>query len=48
MAANQKVAVVTGASQGIGAALVQAYRKRGYSVVANSRSNVDGGQHAGR
>ncbi|WP_433165428.1 SDR family NAD(P)-dependent oxidoreductase [Kribbella sp. CA-247076] len=34
----QKVAVVTGASQGIGAALVQAYRKLGYAVVANSRT----------
>jgi NAD(P)-dependent dehydrogenase (short-subunit alcohol dehydrogenase family) len=35
---NQKVAVITGASQGIGAALVQAYRKNGWAVVANSRS----------
>lgn len=33
-----KVAVITGASQGIGAALVEAYRKLGYAVVANSRS----------
>ncbi|MFG2038438.1 SDR family NAD(P)-dependent oxidoreductase [Dactylosporangium sp. NPDC048998] len=33
-----KVAVITGASQGIGAALVSAYRKLGYAVVANSRS----------
>jgi NAD(P)-dependent dehydrogenase (short-subunit alcohol dehydrogenase family) len=33
-----KVAVVTGASQGIGEALVPAYRKLGYSVVAVSRS----------
>jgi NAD(P)-dependent dehydrogenase (short-subunit alcohol dehydrogenase family) len=41
MATNQKVrkvAVITGASQGIGAGLVQAYRKLGYGVVANSRS----------
>jgi NAD(P)-dependent dehydrogenase (short-subunit alcohol dehydrogenase family) len=38
MAANQKVAVITGASQGIGAALVKAYRDRNYFVVANSRS----------
>jgi len=30
-------AIVTGASQGIGAALVEAFLKRGYSVVANSR-----------
>ncbi|GAA0611856.1 SDR family oxidoreductase [Kribbella sandramycini] len=34
----QKVAVITGASQGIGAGLVTAYRKLGYAVVANSRS----------
>lgn len=33
-----KVAIITGASQGIGAALVPAYRKLGYSVVAVSRS----------
>ena len=38
MAAHQKVAVITGASQGMGAALVKAFRERGYSVVANSRS----------
>ncbi|MFD4640053.1 SDR family NAD(P)-dependent oxidoreductase [Lentzea sp. NPDC058436] len=35
---TSKVAIVTGASQGIGAALVPAYRKLGYSVVAVSRS----------
>ncbi|MER5473880.1 SDR family oxidoreductase [Streptomyces sp. NPDC002685] len=33
-----KVAVVTGASQGIGAALVAAYRKLGHAVVATSRT----------
>ena len=33
-----KVVVITGASQGIGAALVKAYRDRDYRVVANSRS----------
>ena len=38
MATNQKVAVITGASQGIGAALVRAYRDRNFFVVANSRS----------
>ncbi len=38
MSAQQKVAVVTGASQGIGASLVKAYRDAGYQVVANSRS----------
>jgi NAD(P)-dependent dehydrogenase (short-subunit alcohol dehydrogenase family) len=35
---TQKVAVITGASQGFGAGLVTAYRKLGYAVVANSRS----------
>jgi NAD(P)-dependent dehydrogenase (short-subunit alcohol dehydrogenase family) len=34
----QRVAIITGASQGIGAGLVTAYRKLGYAVVANSRS----------
>jgi NAD(P)-dependent dehydrogenase (short-subunit alcohol dehydrogenase family) len=38
---SQKVAAITGASQGIGAALVQAYRKHGWAVVANSRSIGD-------
>src|SRR5271163_2353588 len=38
MSKVQKVAVITGASQGIGAALVQAFRNRDYAVVANSRS----------
>jgi NAD(P)-dependent dehydrogenase (short-subunit alcohol dehydrogenase family) len=33
-----KVAVVTGASQGIGAALVQGFRSRNYRVIAISRS----------
>ena len=36
--ALQRVAIITGASQGIGAALVDAYRKRNYAVVANSRT----------
>ena len=35
---NQKVAVITGASQGFGAGLVKAYRDRNYRVIANSRS----------
>lgn len=38
MGIEQKVAIVTGASQGIGAGLVKAYRDRNYRVVANSRS----------
>lgn len=35
---SQKVVIVTGASQGIGAELVKAYRAQGYRVVATSRS----------
>jgi NAD(P)-dependent dehydrogenase (short-subunit alcohol dehydrogenase family) len=38
MSTQQKVAVITGASQGIGASLVKAYRDAGFRVVANSRS----------
>jgi NAD(P)-dependent dehydrogenase (short-subunit alcohol dehydrogenase family) len=37
MGAEQKVAVITGASQGIGSALVKAFRGRNYRVIANSR-----------
>ena len=35
---TQKTAIVTGASQGIGAGLVKAFLDRGYNVVANSRN----------
>ena len=35
---GQKVAAITGASQGIGAGVTQAYRKLGYAVVATSRT----------
>ena len=38
MGSERKVAVITGASQGIGAALVKAYRERNYRVVAVARS----------
>lgn len=38
MSDTRKVAVITGASQGIGAALVEAYLAKGYRVVATSRS----------
>jgi NAD(P)-dependent dehydrogenase (short-subunit alcohol dehydrogenase family) len=38
MGIEEKVAIITGASQGIGAALVKAYRDRNYRVVATSRS----------
>ena len=39
----QKVAVVTGASQGLGAGIVNAYRKLGYAVVATSRTITTAG-----
>jgi len=38
MANTQKTAIITGASRGIGAGLVQAFLARGYRVVANSRN----------
>jgi NAD(P)-dependent dehydrogenase (short-subunit alcohol dehydrogenase family) len=38
MSSTQKVAIVTGASRGIGEALVTAYGKLGYAVAATSRS----------
>ena len=36
--ASKKTTIVTGASQGIGAAVVQAFVDRGYNVVGNARS----------
>ena len=38
MSNEQKVVIITGASQGIGAALVRAYRDRNFRVVATARS----------
>ncbi|WP_029112319.1 SDR family NAD(P)-dependent oxidoreductase [Mycobacterium sp. URHB0044] len=38
MTSTPRVALITGASQGIGAGLVDGYRKLGYAVVANSRT----------
>jgi NAD(P)-dependent dehydrogenase (short-subunit alcohol dehydrogenase family) len=35
---EERVAIVTGASQGIGAGLAKAYRERGYAVIATARS----------
>jgi NAD(P)-dependent dehydrogenase (short-subunit alcohol dehydrogenase family) len=43
---NQKVAVITGGSQGIGAGLVAEYRRRGWAVVATSRTIKPGGDPA--
>jgi NAD(P)-dependent dehydrogenase (short-subunit alcohol dehydrogenase family) len=38
MSSERKVAVITGASQGIGAGLVRGFLDRGFRVIANSRS----------
>jgi NAD(P)-dependent dehydrogenase (short-subunit alcohol dehydrogenase family) len=43
MAAKSKTAIVTGASQGIGAGIVSAFLERGYQVVASSRSITKSG-----
>jgi NAD(P)-dependent dehydrogenase (short-subunit alcohol dehydrogenase family) len=45
--ATRKTAIVTGASQGIGAGLVEAFLKRGYNVVANSRHITNANPFAG-
>ncbi|MBA1138799.1 SDR family NAD(P)-dependent oxidoreductase [Mesorhizobium neociceri] len=42
MSNEQKVVVITGGSQGIGGALVKAYRDRNFKVVATSRSIKQG------
>ena len=38
MVSTKRIAVVTGASQGLGEGIVRAFRARGYGVVATSRS----------
>ena len=43
MGSKQKTVIVTGASQGIGAGVVQAFLDRGYNVVANSRNITKSG-----
>lgn len=43
MSNSRKVAVITGASQGIGAGLVDAFLAKGFLVVATSRSIKDNG-----
>ena len=40
---NKKTVIVTGASQGIGAAVVKSFLERGYNVVATSRSMSNAG-----
>src|SRR6266446_7153305 len=42
-----KTAIVTGASRGIGAGLVEAFLERGYNVVANSRNITKANPFAG-
>jgi NAD(P)-dependent dehydrogenase (short-subunit alcohol dehydrogenase family) len=41
--ASKGTIIVTGASQGIGAGVVQAFLDRGYNVVANSRNIISSG-----
>jgi NAD(P)-dependent dehydrogenase (short-subunit alcohol dehydrogenase family) len=43
---DRKVAIITGGSQGIGAALVTEYRRRGWAVVATSRTIKPAGDPA--
>jgi NAD(P)-dependent dehydrogenase (short-subunit alcohol dehydrogenase family) len=43
MGSKQRTVIVTGASQGIGAGVVQAFLDRGYNVVANSRNITKSG-----
>ena len=37
MNSQRKTVIVTGASQGIGAAIVRAFDQRGFNIVANAR-----------
>jgi NAD(P)-dependent dehydrogenase (short-subunit alcohol dehydrogenase family) len=43
---NHKVAIITGASQGIGAGVVAGYRRLGWAVVATSRTITSAGDPA--
>jgi NAD(P)-dependent dehydrogenase (short-subunit alcohol dehydrogenase family) len=45
-AKGQRVAIITGGSQGVGAGLVAAYRRQGWAVVANSRTIKPSGDPA--
>ncbi len=44
MSGPQKTAIVTGASQGIGAGIVRGFVERGFNVVANSRKIQNKGE----
>ena len=46
MSSQRKTAIVTGASQGIGAGVVKAFVARGFNVVANSRKMTPSGEVA--
>jgi len=46
MSSSPKTAIVTGASQGIGAGLVKAFVERGFNVVANSRKGTQSAEVA--
>lgn len=46
MESKQKTIIVTGASQGIGAGIVQTFLDRGYNIVANSRNITKSGAFA--
>jgi NAD(P)-dependent dehydrogenase (short-subunit alcohol dehydrogenase family) len=47
MAGKQRTVIVTGASQGIGAGVAQAFLDSGYNVVANSRNITNSGTFTG-
>src|ERR1700730_17230951 len=46
MSGPRKTAIVTGASQGIGAGIVRAFVERGFNVVANSRKRTQSAEVA--
>src|SRR6202161_931962 len=47
MGTKQKTVIITGASQGIGAGVVQAFLDRGYKIVATSRNITKSGDFTG-
>ena len=48
MSSQRKTAIVTGASQGIGAGVVKAFAERGFNVVANSLKHAFPANRPGR